>query len=246
MRVGVVCEGPSDYPAISIFLADALQRRSITAEVRPVFPELDRTRPEGGWGNVLLWLKRNPPETRIAKYFNGGLFAGELATTPLDALVFHLDADIVDDELFRGYVKKTYEHEVALHNQPAERAGSIKQVLRLAADLENLTQTDVQKHVLAVAVEATESWCVAAFHAQPGEYEVLRGQALIDAFMTVLERSEGRQPQGNYANIDKNADRRRRFCRKHAAGSERLIQTCDQFKEAVDALEVLAANRGLR
>jgi hypothetical protein len=105
MEIGVVCEGPTDFPAIVHFFKHALEQKNITAQFRYLHPDMDKTRPDGGWGAVLLWLKNNPPTSRIQKYFGGGLFQGPLNVDPLDAIVIHLDADVLPDKSFINYVK---------------------------------------------------------------------------------------------------------------------------------------------
>lgn len=66
MRVGAVCEGPTDYYAIESFFRQALwEDNGIKAEFVPIQPEMDSIIPEGGWGRVLGWLNNNNPEYRI-------------------------------------------------------------------------------------------------------------------------------------------------------------------------------------
>ena len=53
MRLGVICEGPSDYPAMVHFVGAALKNQGIDAVFQSLSPNMDKTRPEGGWGSVL-------------------------------------------------------------------------------------------------------------------------------------------------------------------------------------------------
>ena len=48
MRVGVVCEGPTDFFAIESFFGHALKNDQIDAEFERIQPTLDNTNPEGG------------------------------------------------------------------------------------------------------------------------------------------------------------------------------------------------------
>jgi hypothetical protein len=201
---------------------------------------MDKTRPEGGWANVLLWLDNHPPDARVQRYFAGGLFAGALSSEPLDAILIHLDSDSIEDKSFREFVLKRYKYELDLSREPDKKAAHIRRVISLAAQLQALTAADAGRHLPAPAVEATETWCVAAFRSRTEDFEALRGEALIDAFMAALERSEGRPPQQHYANIDKSLGRRARFCEKHASGSPRIIRGCKQFAVALDELVALA------
>ena len=241
MRVGVVCEGPTDFFAVKSFFGHALENAlAAPVEFIALQPQMDKTNPEAGWGNVLLWLANNPPVSRVQQYFGGGLFAGALGSDPLDALLIQLDSDILGDRLFKDYVFKSYNLTVENPTQQDERAKEISRVLQEAAQFINMTAIDVRRHVIAPAVEATESWCVAAFNAQAMNCEDLSGQRLVDAFMVALEKSEGRIPSLPYANTDKDQRRREIFCNKHASGSARVIEGCPAFERAFLQLRDLA------
>jgi hypothetical protein len=239
MKIGVVCEGPTDYPAIVHFLKHALGQKNIAAQFRALHPEMDKTRPDGGWGTVLLWLKNNPAASRVQKYFGGGLFQGPLNVDPLDAIVIHLDADVLPDMSFINYVKTNYDYATPIVDTPADKAQQIIAIIQLAAGFGEMTDVDKVRHVPTPAVESTEAWCVAAFTGAPGNFETLTGPDLTNAFMDALERSEGRQPQPPYANLDKNLARRKRFCDTHANGSKRIVDNCLQFSAALDRLVAL-------
>ena len=61
------------------------------------------------------------------------------------------------------------------------------------------------------------------------------GQDLCNAFMEVLHQSEGRAIQ-RFASINKSSRRRRRFCRKHSDGFERLERQCRHYRTLVESL----------
>jgi hypothetical protein len=239
MRIGVVCEGPTDYPAIVHFMQHALGEQNITAEFRALHPEMDNTRPPGGWGTVLLWLKNNPAASRIQMFFDGGLFQEPLNLERLDAIIIHLDSDVLPDVSFSQYVQENYDFVVSVPGTPAEKAQEIVTIIRLAASFDQMTDADKARHVPTPAVESTEAWCVAAFTSAQCNFELLEGAALTYAFMAALERSEGRQAQLQYVNVDKNLKRRERFCKKHAAGSKRIADGCEQFSVALNQLVAL-------
>lgn len=236
MRVGLVCEGPSDIPAVVHFLGDQLRRTGIEPIFHNLFPEPDKTRPEGGWSNLLLWLQRNPPDTRVARYFSGGIFGGGANQEPFDAILIQIDADVLDDEGFRNYVQQKLNIQIGATDEPNERASTLANVVETAGGFSLLTQADLQRHVVAVAVEATEAWCVAAFRAQPDQFEALKGADLTSAFMQALEVSEGRPPQGAYAQCNKDARRREKFCAMFAKYSDRILGSCPNFSATVQAL----------
>ena len=214
-------------------------------EFIPLQPDPDATSPEGGWTNVLLWLKNHPPDNRVLQFFNGGLFGGELGQKPLDGILVQLDSDILGNDSFGAYVKKQHGHTVANPAAAGQRAEEVRHVLSLAARLLEMTEADVSRHVLAPAVETTETWCVAAFSPLHSDFESLSGQDLVDEFMFALERSESRTPKPPYANVSKSPSRRLRFCEAYASQSDRVIAGCPRFQEAHHRLQSLAQSIAL-
>lgn len=241
MRVGIVCEGATDISAITEFLRCSLNALGRNPEFSVLFPAMDRTRPVAGWGNVLHWLRNNPPAVRIQRYFGGGLFSGSLAEIPLDAIVIHLDTDVLNEGSFQEFVRRELGIDLGSRNliSVSDRGAAIKDVLSASAKLADLTAVDVRRHVLAPAVESTETWCIAAFRGSSDDFESLRDEDLTTAFMHALERSEGRVPKSNYAVIDKDVGRRARFCSKHQSGADRIYHSCVHYRDMVDALKVL-------
>lgn len=242
MRIGVICEGPSDYFAVHYFFGHALNAAGIEAEFKPLQPPMDNTQPEAGWSNLLLWLKKNPPETRAQRYFGGGLFGGELAGAPLDCILVQMDSDILGNESFTGYVLSNFQFDPGNPDEPHNRASAIASVIERACQFDLMTDADRLKHVLAPAIESTENWCVAAFKVPTEDFERLSGQALVDEFMSVLESSESRTPVPPYATIDKSPERRKRFCDRHAGGSARILRGCRQFQLAYERLLEISKN----
>lgn len=241
MRIGVICEGPSDYHAIEFFFGHSLKAVGIEAEFKALQPPMDRTQPEGGWSNLLLWLKNNPPETRIPRYFGSGLFGGELAGEPFNCLLVQMDSDILGEEGFSNYISENFRLHLGNPVGSESRAAAILSVIENACQFDQMTDADRERHVSAPSIESTESWCIAAFKVPTADFEVLSGQDLIDEFMTALESSESRQASPPYASIDKSPERRRKFCHKHANGSGRIVQGCSQFSAAHNRLIAISA-----
>lgn len=232
LRVGVICEGPTDYHAIEQFMKPALAQLGVDASFIPIQPDMGPTLPDAGWGNVELWLKRNPPDIRVMEYFGGGPFQSALSKNACDVLMIQMDSDILDEPSFRAHLLKEDRFQLPNDLTPEDRGRRIVEILEMWSGTQALTKVDQERHVFAPAVESTESWCVAAFdnaHASP---ELLRGDDLIQAFMTALERSESR-PLQHYAVIDKNPERREAFCTRHATGYHRIGRACPHFEKAV-------------
>lgn len=241
INIGVICEGPTDYPAIVHFLGAALQAEGIKSSFRPLFPDMDNTRPIGGWANVFSWLKKYPPEARIQRFFSGGLFGGDLKSELLDAIIIQLDADVLDDSSFKNYIEEHFNITLLKMSEPNDRADQIKVVLLSAARIREMANIDVERHILLPAVESTESWCVSAFSAQPIESNRLSGIALTNAFMKALEVSESKIPNETYKNCDKSSSRREKFCLKHKDGHNRISRDSPQFLSALQ--QVMTLNR---
>ena len=226
MRIGVICEGPTDFPAIQSFFKHSLSQQGIQAEFVPLQPLGDNT--QGGWTQVLYWLDRNPPAIRIQDYFKGELFDEE---PQLDCLLIHMDSDILDDDSFKVHVKNKYQYAVKNLRSADDRGDEIRAIINRAAQFSEMPEAIEQRHVLAPAVESTEAWCVAAFTRRKKDFEALSGPQLADAFMQALERSESRKPEQSYTNIDKSISRRERFCEAYAEHSGRVIRGCPQFEK---------------
>lgn len=120
-------------------------------------------------------------------------------------------------------------------DDPVARGQEVREVIENAGRFSELSEHDRRRHVVAPAVESTETWCIAAFHQVGSDPEVIRGQLLVDEFMTVLHRSEGR-PVREFSGIDKSRVRREKFCSIHASGTDRLEEQCFHYRELVKAL----------
>ena len=240
VRIGVVCEGPTDFHAIKSFFGHSMSSAGFPVEFVPLQLDVDATSPEGGWGHVLLWLKNHPPDNRIQEYLTEGLFAGGLAREPFDGILIQLDSDVLEHDSFGSYVAKQFGHNVKNPATAEQRAEEVRLVLSKAARLPQMTDADVLRHVLAPAVESTETWCVAAFSPRRSNFESLSGHDLVYEFMCALEKSESRLPKPQYAKADKTPNRRLRFCEAYACQSNRIIAGCPRFREAHDRLHALA------
>ena len=232
MRIGVICEGRTDFHAIESFFGHSLKSAGIQPDFEAIQPTLDETQSKGGWGNVLLWLDKNLPAFRMQEYLNRGVFREEQSAISYDCLLIHLDSDILDDIAFGAYIDRIYGYSIGKVNTPLQRAREIRAVISHAARFGDMTKAEIKKHVPAPAVESTETWCVAAFTSHNQNFESLSGQQLINAFMSALERSEGKQPETSYGReANKDVQRRERYCKKLAGQSNRIINGCPQFKQ---------------
>lgn len=236
MRIGVVCEGPTDAHAIVCFLHSSLTHRGIMPVFIAIQPETDNTRsPEGGWGAVLKWLKENPPSARTRAYFHGGLFGDGLSAKHCDVLVFQMDADILADAAFRNWTKRHYQYTVANRTDPVKSGQKITSIIETVGAFSRLSRDEKRRHIPAPSVESTETWCIAAFRNLPVDPELLSGSQLCQEFMTSLHRSENR-PVQDFVSVNKDPRRRRRYCERTSSGFARLENQCYHYLNLVNVL----------
>lgn len=243
MKIGVICEGPTDFIAFEAFIGNALAKQGIHSKFVSISPDMDNTSPRGGWERVLRWLKKNPPQKRNIKFFGRGPFGPNLPSNLMDCLLIQMDADILDDSAFRNYVGQRYA-QIALTDpapsEPDARAREIEMVFVAAGWRDPCMEEKYMiRHVSLPAVETSEAWCLAACSENMEDFEHVSGQNLIDRFMSALDRSEGLMPRGSYGDIDKNLARRERFCKMHAHASQKVIDGCLQFKNAMGKLVMI-------
>ena len=236
MRIGIVCEGATDNHAIVSFVGASLESRGVKAVFVGLQPNMDRTSPNGGWGLILRWFENNPPASRVNTYFGQGLFDSGLSAKRCDAIVFQMDADNLSNEPFRNRMKNKYGLDIDDPDNPIERGNVVRSIIEMAGEFDQLIDNDRNRHIVAPAVESTETWCIAAFHDLDQDPELLQGHDLVQAFMAALHRSESR-PLRPFAQIDKSSGRRLRFCSRHSNGFDRLERQCHHYLALVHSLE---------
>ena len=237
MRIGIICEGPTDVHALVCFLQESLTSRGIEPIFVMLQPTMDRTGPaEGGWNMVMKWLQHNPPSSRIKTYFDGGLFDSDLSAKTCDVMILQMDADILPDSHFQHWIRRNLKREVVNPDDPIERGNEVRAIVEIVGEFDGLSPSYFDRHKIAPAVESTETWCIAVFRWMSSNPELLRGQELCQRFMTVLHQSENR-PAQNFVHINKDPHRRLRFCRSHSSsGFGRLEAQCHHYRELVNGL----------
>lgn len=240
MRIGLVCEGPTDFHAIFNFVGASLKDRGIVPEFVSIQPEIDRTNPKGGWHAALNWLLKNPPQVRVMSYLGGGLFSDGLSAKSCDLLIFQIDADNLSEGGFQNWILGKFGYRVKDMPDPRHRGEEIRSIIGIVGEFDRLSDRDLRRHVPAPAVESTETWCVAAFREMADDPERLKGQDLCQEFMNALHRSEGRTTQA-FTHVNKSPPRRGRFCKKHSTGYRGLERQCHHYREMVDSVAREAA-----
>ena len=237
MRIGIVCEGPTDMHAIRCFVEASLTDRGIAPVFVHLQPEIDKTRPlDGGWGAVLNWLKDNPPASRTRAYFGKGMFRDGLSAKQCDVVIIQMDTDVLSDSSFQNWMMRHYRYRVEDSTEPVRRGSEARSALRLVGRFSELNSDDLKRHICAPAVESTEAWCIAVRKQLYFDPERLRGWYLLPEFMTLLHDSERRRIQP-FAKLDKKPDRRLRYCIHNSCGFRALEDQCFQYRVLVSSLQ---------
>lgn len=233
LKIGIVCEGPSDYWAISCFLGEALRDLGCECIFVDLQPELDATLEEAGWGNLYWWFQKNPPHERIRRFFSGGIFDNDLDSKHCDVIVMQMDCDhIRHDSFVTKLAHDGYDVIEQIKNKSAYLV--VEEILILWSQINSLTNIDIQRHVAAPAQESTDAWCLAVYRRHELIVDELPLPQLTNMFMAALEQSEGRVPLQNYTTIDKNKRRRKIYCEKHAAGFRYALNSSPSFQTLYD------------
>lgn len=237
MRIGVVCEGPTDFIAISRFLKASLSHRGIDASFKDIQPKLDASSVSsgGGWSNVLIWLKNNPPQARKLALFGDGLFSNGLSEKKCDLILIQIDTDVLDDDSFLNYVKNEMNTHPIVHpiSQPNLRYDAAERILLFFSGFSSTIESQKNSHIIAPAVENTETWCVAVRKPNINNVENLNKAEIFEEFKTRLLDSEGPEKlRGGF----KSQRRRQKYCLNHENNVSRLEGRCSQYLRALQQI----------
>jgi hypothetical protein len=216
-KIGVVCEGQTDFVAIKIFLEAEFRARGKVVKFTMIHPASDGSLP-AGWPQVLFWLENNELSFRSALYLKGdALFQTEDEDKKFDALLYQIDSDIIGEKSFEAFIKKR-DISYTTPKTNTDRGNVIRDILlrqgQHASDEEALSK----REVVAPTVESSEAWLIAAENLVSNA-EHLSGQSLIDAFGDLVARARNRPPMGSYKNINKSIKTREFVCNSIATNS---------------------------
>lgn len=232
MKIGIVCEGVTDFHAMRHYLGAALHQRGVAANFVPLQPNPDNTN-RGGWPQVLTWLERNPPSLR-EPLFGAGLFANSSRFSGLDYLIIQLDTDIIPEAGFRNFLRDNGYEAGNPETVPLKAAEIASILLHFSKDAE-LSPDLKERHIQAPIAEASEAWCVAADPEFLGDPESLSGQSLIDEFGKSLARFSRQPLQAAYLRINKTSKTRDRYC-AGTSGNHLLVRRCSLFDALVEKI----------
>lgn len=169
MRVGIVCEGVHDFPALSTLIADlAAQAGRGDVSCSPLQPRGDASSKsgDGGWAKVAAWCLANSG-AGLDSYLRAPLFAGEEV---YDAIVIHLDGDIAS-ECATKYNK-------GLPNKPSV-VEIVKLLSELIHDWVKANSDSKEKIKIAIPVQKTESWILAALSRNNHAWEEIESKSVL-------------------------------------------------------------------
>ena len=233
-RIGIVCEGPTDRHAIASYVRHSLSNQGISdVEFCDLPAYVDNTAPLSGSAMVIRWLSQHP---MMRSRYLRQLFAGNVKVPLFDALVIHLDADNLSNPSFRAHIYNRFQTTVQNPSGPQRRGSELRRIVEHVGKFSLLTKHDRDRHVLAVAVESTETWCVAAFSNQETNPEQLTPSALRQTFMSTLHKFEGRPTNAQFLKVSKDVRRRRKYCRLTAQYANRIEMQCSHYKKLVTDL----------
>jgi hypothetical protein len=175
---------------------------------------------------VYKWCLNNPPHTRKSDFFGGGLFADEMDALLCDVIVVHMDADIC-------YVigDKSRLDPISPPLSAAEKGKYITETIFHWLWPSGTAEDD--RHLVAPAVESTETWLVAALSddADPETNPaVLRRLVEIDFAM------KGRECPKEAKKISKSASKYKAISRLAAENVDSVIEKCPHFRSLADAI----------
>lgn len=238
MRVGIVCEGPTDFWAISSFVGESLKARGVSAIFVDLQPTIDASSASsgGGWTNAFAWLENNPRAYRRIQYLDGGLFGNGLSGKACDCLLVQIDSDVLDGDDFANYIRRHYGIDINVAVYPSDRFDEVQKALAVAAGYQTIADAILDQHVIAPAVENTDAWCVAARDPTVIDVESRRKNAvLIELERCFAEFEDGAPPAGGL----KNEMRRKLYCAYHKENYRDVENLCALYAKTVTMLSTV-------
>lgn len=182
------------------------------------------------------WLKNNPPKSRTKAYLRSGLFGNSLSAKRCDVVIVQMDSDVLSHQAFQNWMRNHHQYSVVNCEDPARRGSEIRLIIETAGQFNDLSADDYERHIVAPAVESTETWCIAAHRRLEVNPEGLRGEDLLQEFMTALHECENRPIQA-FVRMNKDPDRRYRYCSKKSRSYQSIEAQCLHYKSLVDGLQ---------
>ncbi|WP_146218081.1 MULTISPECIES: hypothetical protein [unclassified Caulobacter] len=168
-RVGVVCEGANDFPAIAVLVRDLFHDRyGEEAQCFPLQPAADASSRsgDGGWTKVIAWCEANSG-SGLNTYLRAPLFEGEEV---YDIIVLHLDGDIAEEYAVKNGM--IIGDVITVEARVGFLSGEL---IRIAVGVSD----HLNKLKAAIPTQKTESWMLAAISSQIHDWEAVESKSIL-------------------------------------------------------------------
>lgn len=237
-RVGVVCEGATDFIAIKTYMQNCLANSGLATKFISLQPDMDATRQDGGWTKIATWLSQDTIEQRKIRYLSKGLFANQMDPKACDAILLQIDADVYSEQDFVNFNLKYFEHVVPTTNSIVDRR---KNLISVLFNWSGVTNQVSDQYIPCIAIQATENWCIAAHKSYIGDLEELSGQDLTDQFLDCMKAVLDFPIRPSEEKM-KDQGRRERYCAATVNGSGGAYIQCSGYRAAIEDLKTAHAH----
>jgi len=228
--VGLVVEGKTDYEVLKPFIAQTLANQGYSSseivflEIQPELDATSRQHRDGGWTRVMQWCLAHPPEDRDQLYFEE-IFDDQ---HHCDVIVVQMDGDVIGE--YAAHV-----HNTSLPTAPwdvAKRGGFVEAALNEWLWPSGSISSYKDSHILAVSVQAIETWLLAGYdHSIPNLEEIDPTSLLIS------HKSDIRKVENGRVKLTKSAEKWGQMTDEiigNLSHIRRVCSYCDKFLTQVE------------
>lgn len=236
MRVGVICEGYTDFLTIKYFAESDFKKLGFDISFHIIQPSRDETLP-GGWSEVLHWLENNSPAHRNAIYLSEtGLFLNSNPENKYDVLIFQIDSDIIEDSGFQKFLSKRGIFGTTT-TCPKSRGDYIENVLNIISKNNNNI-----KEICLATVESCETWVIAA-EGSNSNPELMNISQLSIEFDKIMRKYTSLRKNYKSNVIDKNKELRQELYEKMVSNGLSPIGCTNQYDSLMYKIEKSSGNK---
>ena len=227
LRIGLVVEGKTDHIVIKALFQHRISTLRPHAQVRfiEIQPCLDETGAStpGGWTHVYAWCMRNSPEARESLYLGRPLFANTADANRCDVLVVALDSDASAEIASKFSLAPP-----PPPPSPVERGEFIRSTIVTWLWPNGGEVQD--RHVPVAAVEAIETWLIAAFHETTHPEHIA---AVDETFINVCYDALGKAIPPGVKQVGKTPPNYEKISNVAANHSAKVTAACSNFDAAI-------------
>lgn len=229
IKIGVIAEGITDHIVYEKFISEFFKDKDFELHFIKEQPgDATSSTIGGGWTEVKKWCLRNSPTFRNT-LLTQGLFKG---ASTRDILLFHIDSDIAQKIMANA---QETGHDLS---SPLKRGAYVNRKLIewLWPDQNN---PDMDKHVIAPAVDSTETWMVCAIDNNLNIEAISNQDKELETILANLIRDNNiHNLQAGARSLPKKPSRYNDVCDKIKKDVSTVYANCSYFKKTCDDLEV--------